>query len=208
MQNLETFLTDFMQVYAAPLVKSVLAILVGLILYQLIRHGLKKIAANGFLDLKLRILLGSIAKWLIVAIVLLLCLGFFGLSVNTLWATLTGVLALIALGFVAVWSVLSNILCSILMIIFPPFRIGDRIEIQEPSGDFSVKGKVVGTNMLFTTLEESNDPDNTFDALLHVPNNIFFLKYVRVIPGTTTESLQKYTARHQDHDHYQDQQDA
>lgn len=198
MDNIEAFLTEFMQLYTAPLIKSVLAILAGLFIYQLVRHGLKKIAKNGFLDFRLRTMLGRFAKWLIVVIVLLLCLGFFGLSVNTLWATLSGVLALIALGFVAVWSVLSNILCSILMIIFPPFRIGDRIEIQEPSADFSVKGKVVGTNMLFTTLESSNDTDNSVDSILHVPNNIFFLKYVRVISGTDTESLQTYTARHQD----------
>lgn len=198
MGNIETFLTEFIQIYAAPLIKSVLAILAGLFLYQLARHGLKKIAENGFLDFKLRIMLRKLAKWLIVAIVLLLCLGFFGLSVNTLWATLSGVLALIALGFVAVWSVLSNVLCSILMIIFPPFRIGDRIEIQEPSADFSVKGKVVETNMLFTTLEASNDTNHTVESILRVPNNIFFQKYVRVIPGTVTESLQKYTARHQD----------
>ena len=198
MGNFETFLTEFIQIYAAPLIKSALAILAGLFLYQLVRHGLKRIAANGFLDYKLRIMLRKLAKWLIVAIVLLLCLGFFGLSVNTLWAALSGVLALIALGFVAVWSVLSNVLCSILMIIFPPFRIGDRIEIQEPSANFSVKGKVVDTNMLFTTLEASNDTNNTVESILRVPNNIFFQKYVRVIPGTTTESLQTYTARHQD----------
>jgi small-conductance mechanosensitive channel len=198
MGNFETFLTEFIQIYAAPLIKSVLAILAGLFLYQLVRHGLKKIAENGFLDFKLRIMLRKLAKWLIVVIVLLLCLGFFGLSVNTLWATLTGVLALIALGFVAVWSVLSNVLCSILMIIFPPFRIGDQIEIQEPSANFSVKGKVVDANMLFTTLEASSDTNNTVDSILRVPNNIFFQKYVRVIPGATTESLQTYTARHQD----------
>ena len=198
MDNFETFLTEFIRIYAAPLIKSVLAFLAGLFLYQLVRHGLKKIAANGFLDFRLRIMLRNLAKWLIVVIVLLLCLGFFGLSVNTLWATLSGVLALIALGFVAVWSVLSNVLCSILMIIFPPFRIGDQIEIQEPSANFAVKGKVVDTNMLFTTLEASNDTDNTVDSILRVPNNIFFQKYVRVISGTTTESLQNFTARHQD----------
>lgn len=204
MDNFETFLSEFMQLYTAPLIKSVLVVLAGLVLYRLICHGLKKVAGNGFLDFKLRVLLGNLAKWLIVAIVLLLCLGFFGLSVNTLWAALSGVLALVALGFVAVWSVLSNVLCSILMIIFPPFRIGDRIEIQEPSANFSVKGTVVGTNMLFTTLEASNGTDNTVDSILRVPNNIFFQKYVRVFPGTETESLQKYTARHQDQPDAQD----
>ena len=195
MGKLETFLTEFIQTYTAPLINSVLAVLGGLILYKLICRGLNKAATKGFLDFRLRIMIGNLAKWLIVVVVLLLSLGFFGLSVNALWASLSGVLALVALGFVAVWSVLSNVLCSILMIIFPPFRIGDQIEIQEPTAKFSVTGKVIGTNMLFTTLEASDD---SVDSILRVPNNIFFQKYVRVIPGTGTESLQKYTARHQD----------
>lgn len=198
MDYFEKFLTEFMHLYTAPLIKSVLVVFAGIILYKLICRGLKKVAAEGFLDFKLRVVLGNLAKWLIVAIVLLLCLGFFGLSVTTLWAALSGVLALVAVGFVAVWSVLSNVLCSMLMIIFPTFRIGDRIEIQEPSSNFSVKGTVVATNMLFTTLETSNGDDDTVDSILHIPNNIFFQKYVRVIPGTTTESLQKYTARQHD----------
>ena len=198
MDKINRYFTGNVEVYTAPFIKSALAVAAGLIIYSLICRALKKIAAKGFLDYQLRIMLGRIVKWIVTVVVILLCLGFFGVSVGTLWAALSGVLALIAVGFIAVWSVLSNILCSILLIIFPPFRIGDEIEIQEPTSDFFVRGKVVGTNMLFTSLEATNHEEEPDGTILRVPNNIFFQKYVRCIPGKGTESLQKFVARKQE----------
>jgi small-conductance mechanosensitive channel len=198
MENFNHYFTDHIEVYTAPFIKSALAVAAGILLYSLVCRALKKIAAKGFLDYQLRIILGGIVKWIIVAVVILLCLGFFGVSVGTLWAALSGVLALVAVGFIAVWSVLSNILCSILLIIFPPFRIGDEIEIQEPTSSFFVRGKVVSTNMLFTSLETTSPEDGADGTILRVPNNIFFQKYVRCIPGKGTESLQKFVARQQE----------
>ncbi|MGW8246590.1 MAG: mechanosensitive ion channel domain-containing protein [Acidiferrobacterales bacterium] len=198
MNNFADYFEKSVEVYTAPFIKSALAVVAGYFLYMLICRALKKIAAKGFLDYQLRIILGGIVKWIIIVVVILLCLGFFGVSVGTLWATLSGVLALVAVGFIAVWSVLSNILCSILLIIFSPFRIGDEIEIQEPTSNFFVRGKVVGTNMMFTSLEVTNSGDESDGTILRVPNNIFFQKYVRCIPGKGTESLQKFVARSQE----------
>lgn len=200
MNNFAAYFERSVEVYTSPFIKSALAVVVGYFIYILVCRALKKIAAKGFLDYQLRIILGGIVKWILIVVVILLCLGFFGVSVGTLWAALSGMLALIAVGFIAVWSVLSNILCSILLIIFPPFRIGDEIEIQEPTSNFFVRGKVVGTNMLFTSLEATNPEDEADSTILRVPNNIFFQKYVRCIPGKGTESLQKFVARSQEQD--------
>lgn len=190
---------ELVQPYAAPTIKMFLVTLFGLIIYFVFCRALKNIGANGYFDYHLTIILGNIVKWVLVAVVVLLSLGFFGVSVGTLWAALSGVLALVALGFVAVWSVLSNVLCSVLLIIFPPFRIGDEIEIQEPTANFSVKGKVVSINMLMTSLEISDDSAADSGAnIMRVPNNIFFQKYVRCIPGKGTQSLKRFMAEQQE----------
>lgn len=201
MNSLTDYFEKSVEIYTAPFIKSAVAIIAGYLVYKLVCRALKKMSTKGFLDYQLRIILGGLVKWIIIVAVVLSSLGFFGVSVGTLWATLSGMLALIAIGFIAVWSVLSNILCSILLIIFPPFRIGDEIEIQEPTASFSVRGKVVSTNMLFTSLEVTNKEDNEADGtILRVPNNVFFQKYVRCIPGRGTESLQKFVARSQEQD--------
>lgn len=180
-------------VQLSPLFYTLVTLLLALFLRMIIRRALIGLSEEGFFDLGLRNLLLRLANWLIGISVILLGLGYFGLSVAALWASVTGIIALIALGFVAVWSVLSNILCSILMIVFPPFRIGDEIEIQEPSNEFCVRGKVDSMNMMFTTLATAGKEDEA-DSLIRIPNNIFFQKYIRCYPGKKTQSLKGYIA--------------
>tara|TARA_R100001163_G_C5021556_1_gene164237 strand:- start:421 stop:1002 length:582 start_codon:yes stop_codon:yes gene_type:complete len=180
-----------------PVVYTLITVGAALILRTIVKRALDRFSREGFYDPALGIVFHGLSRWLIIIAVVLLSLGYFGLSVASLWASLTGVIALIALGFVAVWSVLSNFLCSILLIVFSPFRIGDEIEVQEPANEFFVKGKVVSMNMMFTTLSTGGSDDEQ-ESLIRIPNNIFFQKYTRCTPGKKTESLKGYIAREQD----------
>jgi small-conductance mechanosensitive channel len=181
--------------FGSPILATVIAIIIAFVIYKLICHGINRLSRKGIIPNQLRSTMQPIIKWLIVIITTLLAFGFFGVSVTTFWATLSGVLVLVAIGFVAVWSVLSNILCSILLVIFAPFRIGDEIEIQDPAAPITLRGKVTGINMFFTTLEDgdSSSSDDT-SPIIRVPNNLFFQKYVRRWPGTGTQSLKSYLA--------------
>ncbi|MFZ4683731.1 MAG: mechanosensitive ion channel family protein [Terrimicrobiaceae bacterium] len=109
----------------------------------------------------------ELVRWIGLLLILSLILGKFGFDMFTALST---VLALIAVGFVAVWSVLSNFLCTFLLILFRPFRIDEYIEIP---GDEGIRGRVVELSALFTVLE---DDDGT---VFQVPNNQFFQKAIK-----------------------------
>ncbi len=79
-----------------------------------------------------------------------------------------GFLAIMGIGFVAVWSTLSSVLCAALILAQRPFRLGDELEFL-PEG---IKGRVTDLNLFFTTLEE---PDG---RLVQIPNNQFFQRIV------------------------------
>ena len=98
------------------------------------------------------------------------------------------VIAMLAVGFIAVWSILSNILCSLLMVIFRPFSIGDDIEIIEATGGKGLRGQVVNFNIMFTFLKEKNENENG-EVVVQIPNNVIFQKTVRRRPGKETQSL-------------------
>lgn len=110
---------------------------------------------------------------------LVLLLGILGFNIGGIWAMLATVVGMVAIGFVAVWSVLSNVLCTLIILVYRPFEVGDELELPgEP-----VQGKVVDLNFIFTTLRSEDG------SLLQVPNNLFLQKIIRRRRGKAGISL-------------------
>lgn len=112
----------------------------------------------------------SIAMWTGVG---LLLLSFWGVSVTGLWTVLVSVAAVIGVGFLAVWTMVSNITASVFLTIWRPFVMGSQVEIVPEN----LKGRVVDRNMMFTVLREAEG------GALYIPNNLFFQKMFRVTDG-------------------------
>ena len=174
--------------YGILALKIVVIVVLGLVAQNLIRRSLRRLAQKQFLTEPMHVMLRGIAWWAVLILVILMILQQLGVQVIGLWAGLLTVAGMVTIGFIAVWSVLSNILCALLLVIFAPFRIGDEIEIIEATGGAGLRGKVVNLNVLYTSLQEITD-GGLRDGVTHVPNNIFFQKTIRQWQGTNTTSL-------------------
>ncbi len=95
---------------------------------KLIRHlGLK----YPQLDVTLFGFLGSLARWAIIALTIIIVLGQFGVETTSLIA-LVGVAGL-AVGL-ALQGTLSNLAAGVMLLIFRPFKVGDYIEAGGNTG--------------------------------------------------------------------------
>ena len=115
-------------------------------------------------------------RWFIMGSAVIVVLERLGVSATVLWTALSGFVAVAAIAFFAMWSVLSNLLCAVLIFTVGPFRIGDVVELVETLDKPGVKGRVTAINLLFTTLVELPEAGG---ALVQVPNSQFFQKSVR-----------------------------
>ncbi|MGH8017758.1 MAG: mechanosensitive ion channel family protein [Opitutaceae bacterium] len=159
---------------------GVAVILIGAFVLRFVLHrSLGFIARRSLLSHSDILPLRKMVTWLVAIVALVLILGVFGVQLPGIWAVLSTILAMIAIGFVAVWSVLSNISCTFMILFFRPFSIGDEIEF---AGE-QVKGRVVDLNFLFTTLQTEDQ------ALLQIPNNMFFQKALKRRRGQAAVSL-------------------
>jgi small-conductance mechanosensitive channel len=107
------------------------------------------------------------ALWIVAA---LLVLSLWGVSVSGLWTLLVSAAAVIGVGFLAVWTMISNITASFFLTIWRPFHLGQMVELLPEN----LKGRVIDRNMMFTAMREESG------TILHVPNNLFFQKAFRV----------------------------
>lgn len=152
---------------AAP--SAILIIAVAIVLNLAMGRTLSLIGRRtSFTEQEIRPLRRAI-KWIIAVTALVFVFGAFGLNVGGVWGILSTVLAMVAIGFVAVWSVLSNTLCTLIIMVFRPFAIGDEVEFPQDS----VKGRVIDLNVFFTTLDAGDG------TVMQVPNNLFFQKMIR-----------------------------
>jgi small-conductance mechanosensitive channel len=83
--------------------------------------------------------------WIIVAVILL---EFWGVSVSGLWASLVSIAAVIGVGFLAVWTMISNITASLFITTWRPLRLGDTVELRPES----LESRAIERNRLFWLL--------------------------------------------------------
>jgi small-conductance mechanosensitive channel len=109
---------------------------------------------------------GALLHWIVRLLAVILILSTVGFQIGGIWGMISTVLGLVAIGFVAVWSLISHTTATVLILFTRPFSIGDDIEFPgEPVG-----GRVADINFFFTTLIDHEG------QLLQIPNNLFFQK--------------------------------
>jgi small-conductance mechanosensitive channel len=139
-------------------------------------------------DLRIRML----ARWGIYITLGLIGLHLMGMFDNA-WSFLTTLGAAFAVGFVALWSVLSNTVCALILVVYRPFGYGDDIELVDlANADRRIVGRIIEINLMFTVLCDSTGERMSY---LHIPNNQMLQRAVRTfhrpIIAKTDRSLQE-----------------
>lgn len=159
-------------------VQILLILLVGYVAQRFVARALTGLGERYPLPTQLVIILRGVLRWLIMGSAVLVALERLGVSATVLWTALSGFVAVAAVAFFAIWSVLSNLLCAILIYTVGPFRLGDVVELVEATDKPGIKGRVVAINLLYTTLIEPEEL-GTGSSMVQVPNSLFFQRSVR-----------------------------
>lgn len=153
-----------------------MVIVFGYAAYWLVSRSLQTMVRGGHVSPQMAGRLRGLLRLLALLITIPLALQQAGAFDNA-WAVLSASVTAVAIGFFALWSVLSNMVCALLIVLFRPFRVGDEIELPDANSTTSVGGVVTDMNLLFVTLKEQRQDDRA--AVIQVPNNVFFQRIVR-----------------------------
>ncbi|HET6926940.1 MAG TPA: mechanosensitive ion channel family protein [Hyphomicrobiaceae bacterium] len=148
----------------------IFALIAIVALNRLMRGWLRSAEARVHLSYETALTLTRVVSgglWLVTA---LLVLNLWGISVSGVWTLLASAIAVIGVGFLAVWTMVSNVTASFFISLWRPFRLGQTVEILPEA----LKGRVIDRNLMFTILRDEGG------NLLQVPNNLFFQKMFRV----------------------------
>ncbi len=159
---------------ALILQKIIISILFFLFI-SLFSHALKRKSKEIFLKRNLKktryFAIRRLISLLSVIILIAALILIWGVNIKDLWVSIAGILAMVAVAFFAVWSLIGNILAGLILYFTTPFKINDVIEIL-PDG---IKGRVLAINMFYTVILEEDE------NYINIPNSLFFQKYIRNI---------------------------
>lgn len=149
---------------------AALTIIVGALILRILAARLLYLFANsGSLTREMVAPFVRLLQTIIAVVALILILSVFGFDLGGLWTLLATVLGMIAIGFVAVWSLLSNASATLIILVTKPYQVGDDVEFAgEP-----VRGRVIDLNFFYTTLLDDEG------RLIQIPNNLFFQKTLK-----------------------------
>ena len=163
---------------ALPATHIALIAFCAVLLHYALRKLISRSARRYAWPLELEVPIKGLVRWGLISAAVLMMLEVMGVSATVLWTAFSGFAAVGAVAFFAAWSVLSNFFCALLIMMVRPYRLGDTIEVLEALDKVGVKGRVVDINMLYTTLEERNTPEDG-RSLIQIPNVFVFQKGLR-----------------------------
>lgn len=173
--NLPQWVADWFDVLV-PAAEVVLIFLLALAIMRVARRLIARVERDYGLPATAIMLTQRVLGFFVYGGAVLWALERMGVSGTVLWSAFTGFAAVGAVAFFAVWSVLSNLFCAILIFTTGPFRVGDMIEVLEGGDKPGVKGRVLDINLVYTTLLEEGREEKT---ILQLPNSLFFQRIVR-----------------------------
>jgi small-conductance mechanosensitive channel len=95
----------------------------------------------------------------------------WGVHVSGLYIFITSFFAMVAIGFFATWSVLSNITSSVLIFFLFPYEIGDDVRVIGED----IAGKIIDITLFHIILEDENK------NVITIPANLAIQKSIRIV---------------------------
>ena len=165
MENIVQTLIEHTTLWAPRVGGVILIFLVFLILAKVIKRIITNNADRLKLDRNLILLLARTSSITLIIIGFITALGTLGINVSALVAGLglTG----FALGF-ALKDTISNLISGVLILLYKPFKIGDRIKIS------GYEGIVVSIDLRYTELDAEGNK-------ILIPNSKLFTNPIEVL---------------------------
>ena len=152
-----------------PLAVALLVMLVVMAVIRRIRNRLVGLRPQHQREIRLT---SKVITFAALVVIVMATLESLNVPLGNIWTAVSTVLALVAIGFVAVWSILSHMTASVVILLQRPFRSGDNLQLA----DDEYVGTVLKTGLFYTHVQDSEG------GVSLIPNNILFQRRFRITP--------------------------
>lgn len=164
---------EFILQHKSQLIVSLLLLVVLIVLRFILKTLANRVGKRQDIN-KARIrLMFQYINLLVAFIAVFLLFLIWGVAASKLGLVFSSVFAVIGVALFAIWSILSNITSGVILFFSFPFKIGDKIRINDK--DIPIEGVIEDIKTFHLYLRDAND------ELITYPNNLILQKPVSLV---------------------------
>lgn len=164
---------EFVAYTLKAILPAIITVVIAFFLTRIIERRIRNLPREKDFSAANATILKLITRWVIGVIAVLVVATILGVKLTVLWTTISALLAMVAFGLFAGWSIISSFLATIIIMIWRPYKVGDRIEVL-PDG---IKGEVVEMSMMFSTIKLEDKGE------VLIPNSQMLQKMIKQLPS-------------------------
>ncbi|WP_420602195.1 mechanosensitive ion channel family protein [Flagellimonas sp.] len=162
----------------------VLVVIVGL--NSLSKRAIRRFGRTSSIDINSRKIIFYLSNLFFYGVGIILITLIWGVNLQEFSVFISSVLAIVGIGFVAQWSILSNLTASVILFFSHPLRLGDRIRVLDSDFDWTGKVEDISGFYLFMRTDDGRR--------ITIPTNLVIQKGIEILqpdePETPTDKIE------------------
>ncbi len=161
--------------FKTEILVTIILLVVIIALNSLTKRAIRRFGKTSSIDMNSRKIIFYLSNLLFYILAFVGVSLIWGVNLEDFSLFLSSVLAILGIGFVAQWSILSNLTASVILFFNHPLRLGDRIRVQDK--DFDWTGKVEDISGFYLFMRTDDGRRITIPTNLVIQKGIEILKH-------------------------------
>lgn len=159
---------------------TVILLVVLYTLNSLLKRAIRRFGRNSAINMNSRKIIFYLSNLLFYILAFAGISLIWGVNLEDFSLFITSVLAFVGIGFVAQWSILSNLTASVILFFSHPLRLGNRVRVLDK--DFDWTGKVVDITAFYLFMQTDDG------RMITIPTNLVIQKGIEILSDDITDS--------------------
>ncbi|RIV68344.1 mechanosensitive ion channel family protein [Flagellimonas aequoris] len=159
--------------FKTEILLTVILLAVILTLNSLSKRAIRKFGKTSAIDMNSRKIIFYLSNLLFYILAFVGISLIWGVNLKDFSLFLSSVLAIVGIGFVAQWSILSNLTASVILFFSHPLRLGDRIRVMDKDFDWTGKVEDISGFYLFMRTDDGRR--------ITIPTNLVIQKGIEIL---------------------------
>ena len=159
--------------FKTEILVTIILLAIILTLNSFTKRAIRRFGKTSSIDMNSRKIIFYLSNLLFYGLAFVGISFIWGVNMREFSVFLSSILAILGVGFVAQWSLLSNLTASVILFFSHPLRLGDRIRVMDKDFDWTGKVEDISGFYLFMRTDDGRR--------ITIPTNLVIQKGIEIL---------------------------